>query len=295
MDKNMKAKGIGYLLICSLIWGSSFAVVKDSLKSLTPIWNLAIRFIFASIFMILYCHKGLKGFSKRSIKNGIILGSILFCAMFFQSEGINRTTAGKSAFITNIYVILIPFTEFFWKSKKLSLKDIIAAVICMSGIGFITLDKGIGISSGDILCLICGIIYTVYIIKIDDIPKQVPSAGIHTIQILTCGILAIIFAFLLEPFPKSVSGKAMLGTFYCGVFELGIGFLFQLKGQKIISPAISSLIMSLESITACIFSYFILGESVSFAMIIGCIMVLISILIPDQSNFKQTGKKSPNI
>ncbi|MCH3963347.1 MAG: DMT family transporter [Clostridium sp.] len=288
MDENMKARGIGYLLICSLIWGSSFAVVKDSLKSLTPMWNLAARFIFASIFMVLFCCKSLRGLSKRNIKDGAILGSILFCAMFFQSEGINRTTAGKSAFITNIYVILIPFTEFLWKGKKLRLKDIVAAVICMSGIGFITLDEGLGIGSGDILCLVCGVIYAFYIIKIDDIPQKVSSEGIHTIQIITCGVFSVMAAFLLEPFPKSIAGKAVLGTFYCGVFELGIGFLFQLKGQKIISPTISGLVMSLESITACIFSYFILGENVSFKMFIGCIMVLISILIPDQSNIKKS-------
>lgn len=284
MDKNIKIRGTVYLVICSLIWGSSFAVVKDSMESLTPIWNLAIRFIFASVFMILFCFKSLNKFSKANIKNGIILGGILFCAMFFQSEGINMTTAGKSAFITNIYVILIPFVQFFWKDKKIKSRDIIAAFICMSGIGFITLDNGFKIGPGDLLCLLSGVIYTFYIIKIDEIPKKVSSVGIHTIQIVTCCIFAVAAAFLLETFPESISEKALFGTFYCGVFELGIGFLLQLKGQKIISPGIAGIIMSFESITACIFSYFILGENLSLKILVGCIMVLISILIPDDSN-----------
>lgn len=124
----------------------------------------------------------------------------------------------------------------------------------------------------------CGLIYTVYIIKIDDIPEETSSKGIHTIQILTCSVLSVFAAILLESFPKHVTVRAMLGTFYCGVFELAIGFLFQLKGQKIIPPAISSLIMSLESIAACVFAYFLLGESISFKMLVGCAMVLISIL-----------------
>lgn len=281
MNKNVKVKGFEYLIICSVIWGSSFAVVKDSLKSLTPMWNMAIRFLYASVFMLIFFHKSLKGFSKEYIKAGVILGSILFIALFFQSEGLKLTTAGKCAFLTNGYVVFIPFAEHFWKKKKLSLKDITAALICMAGIGFITLDNGIGFELGDVLCLICGLIYTIYIIKIDDIPEEASSEGMHILQILSCCVLSILAAIILEPFPSQVEGRAMFGTFYCGVFELGIGFLFQLKGQKIISPEISSLIMSLESIMACVFAYFILGEGVSFKMFVGCIMILISILISE--------------
>ena len=97
------------LLGAAMIWGFSFVIVKNSLDIVPTIYMLAFRFTIATIALAAIFWKKLKGLNKKIVSEGFILGALLFISYLLQTEGCKYTTAGKNAFLTTVYIIVVPF------------------------------------------------------------------------------------------------------------------------------------------------------------------------------------------
>lgn len=287
-NKNLiKQKHISILASCGMlltaaIWGFAFVVVKDSLNSVPPIYMLAFRFSIASIAISLIFVKKFMLMTKEILLHGIILGFFLFASYAFQTIGCQYTTAGKNAFLTAIYVVLIPF--FLWALTKHSpnIKIFLAAFLAITGIALLSLQKDLSINFGDVLTMICGIGFALHIIFIAKFNATEDAILLTILQL----VFAAIFSWILAPFLDGdfpllafQNQQTIFSMLYLGIISTMIAFFLQNICQKYTPTTVASLLLSLESVFGVIFSCIFLGEVLTLRMIIGCFLIFIAITL----------------
>ncbi len=271
------------LIFTTIIWGSSFAVMKNSLDILPPAYLLAIRFSMAAICLVAVFIKKIKKMSKQDLLYGSILGIFLFLAYLFQTYGLKYTTASKNAFITTLYVILVPFLHWKINHTKPKPNNITAAVFAVAGLGLLTLEGDLSVNPGDLLTFLCGVCFAVHIVYIERYTVKHDPIVLTVVQITVCAVLNWCAAPLLEGRLdlKQMNGNLMLSLMYLAVLCTMLGFLLQNVGQKYLAPGITSLLLSFESVFGLIFSVILLGERLTVKLMAGCVLMFAAVLISE--------------
>ena len=269
------------LLLTALIWGFAFVVVKNSLDLIPPIYMLAFRFTIASAALALILFRRLRRITRRVLQSGAILGVFLFAAYALQTIGCQYTTAGKNAFLTTIYVILVPFLHWLINRRRPDRYVIGGALLAMVGIGLLSLQGEGGIALGDLLTLLCGIFFAVHIVYIDRYTLAQDPAILTVLQLATAAVLSFLLAPLIDgPFPaQALHPEAVTGMLYLGLLSTMLGFLLQNVGQKYTTPSTASLLLSFESVFGVLFSTLFLHEAMTARMLLGCLLMFIAVLL----------------
>ena len=269
------------LLLTALIWGFAFVVVKNSLDLIPPIYMLAFRFTIASAALALILFRRLRRITRRDLQSGAILGVFLFAAYALQTIGCQYTTAGKNAFLTTIYVILVPFLHWLINRRRPDRYVIGGALLAMVGIGLLSLQGEGGIALGDLLTLLCGIFFAVHIVYIDRYTLAQDPAILTVLQLATAAVLSFLLAPLIDgPFPaQALHPEAVTGMLYLGLLSTMLGFLLQNVGQKYTTPSTASLLLSFESVFGVLFSTLFLHEAMTARMLLGCLLMFIAVLL----------------
>ena len=224
-----------------------------------------------------------KGMDKKDLQYGVILGIFLFLSYIFQTYGLKYTTASKNAFITTLYVIIVPFLHWAFNHQRPSGRNIGAAVLAVIGLALLSLEGDMGINLGDFLTLICGIFFAVHIVFIDRYTETHSPVRLTTVQMFTAAVLG----WLLAPIADGrldfgiLNTSLVLGLLYLGIFSTMIGFLLQNVGQKYLSPNTSSILLSFESVFGLVFSVIFLGDPVTVKLLIGCAMMFGAVIISE--------------
>lgn len=290
----------GLLLLTALIWGLAFVAQSKGLESMGPLWLNAMRMILAGVVLIpvyimfknkesLPQNTDKKKYLKLGIIIGIACGVVLFLASTFQNFGIVGSGAGKSGFITSLYIIIVPIISIFLKDK-LKLNVIISIVIALIGMYLLCVQGSIGdISVYDLYLVICALFFSIQIIIIGKYSKVVNGILLSCVQSFVCGILSLVAALIFEPFPTSGLIDGLWAIAYLGILSSGVAYTFQIIAQKNTNATIASLIMSLESVFSLIFGVIILKESFTLQEMFGCILIFGAIVL-SQISFKKKGK-----
>ncbi|QSX05787.1 DMT family transporter [Sedimentibacter sp. zth1] len=279
------------LVLTAIIWGSSFVAQSKGMDYIGPFTFNAVRNIIGGLVLIpfiyffekIYMNKvdkeneELKS-NKKLIIGGVFCGLALFLGSTFQQFGIMCTTAGKSGFITALYIVIVPILGIFIK-KKIPFKVFISVVIAMCGFYLLCINEGFSINKGDLLTLVCAVFFSVHILVIDYFSPQVDGVKLSCIQFFVCGIISLICMFIFENPTISNILSAWLPILYAGVLSCGVAYTMQIIAQKNTEPVIASLILSLESVFAVIAGWIFLHQSLSPKEMCGCILVFIAIII----------------
>lgn len=286
------------LILTTIIWGSSFVVMKNSVDLIPPCYLLALRFTVAAVCMLAVFWPQNKGMSRKDIQYGAILGIFLFTSYVFQTYGLKYTTASKNAFITTLYVIIVPFLHWAFNRKRPSGRNLVAAVLAVIGLALLSLEGDMGINLGDFLTLICGIFFAVHIVFIDRYTEEHSPVRLTTMQMITSAVLGWILAPALDGKMDMgiLNTSLILGLLYLGIFSTMIGFLLQNVGQKYLSPNTSSILLSFESVFGLTFSVILLGDHLTAKLLLGCAMMFGAVIISEYNPKKkqQGGMKWEN-
>lgn len=262
----------------SVIWGSSFLVVKSSMDSMQPHTLLAIRFTIASLLLSLIFHKKLKQLNKDYFVKGGIIGIFLFMAYSIQTIGIVGTTPGKNAFLTAVYCVIVPYMYWIVKKKKPDKYNIIAAILCLTGIGLVSINSEFKIQYGDAFSLISGFFYAAHMVSISKLAKDRDPVLLTIVQFGYTAIISWVVTLLFEDLPKTLSPNAIGELLYLAVFATALALLLQNIGQKHTKPAPAAIILSLEAVFGVIFSVIFFKEEISLKLFIGFLLIFIAIL-----------------
>ena len=286
------------LLLTAAIWGFAFVIVKDSLDYIGHTWMVAFRFTIAAIAMSLIFLPKFKEMNLKTLKCGAITGAMLFGGYLTQTIGCNYTTAGKNAFFTTIYVILIPLICWPLYKKRPKWHVWVAAVMSVTGLGILALgseDKGINI--GDIWTLACGFFYAIHIIWTNKYNNEgVSTILLSVLQFAFAGVFGWILApFLDGAFPVSaftaanasavggLTGTAaiIVSMLYLGLFSSALAFSLQNVGLKYVNPSLASLFLGFESVFGILFSTLFLHEAFTLKMLFGCALIFGAVLLAE--------------
>ncbi|MBE6886463.1 MAG: DMT family transporter [Ruminococcaceae bacterium] len=270
------------LLSATLIWGCSFVIVKNTVDVFPPNILLGIRFSVAAVILALAFLPKLKLIDWGYIWQGSVLGALLFTSYWFQTVGITDTTPGKNAFLTATYCVIVPFLFWITDKKRPDRYNLIAAFLCLGGIGLVSLDSQLTVSFGDGMSLACGVFYAAHIIAVARFTQKRDVFLLTTIQFAFSGIVAGTIGLIFEPLPTQVDSGAIFGMVYLAVFATAVALLLQNVGQKYTEPSAASLILSLESVFGVICSLILYeGEQMNLPIGIGFLLIFIAIVISE--------------
>ena len=288
---NKKLIGIlasGGLILTAAIWGFAFVVVKDSVDTIPPVYMVSIRYTIAAVLLGFVLISQFKKLNRYYWIHGAVTGLMLALGYITQTIGCKYTTAGKNAFLTTIYVILIPLISWPLNKKRPHFVVFLSAVMALVGIGLLALrNEGgvLGFNVGDILTLICGLFYALHIIFTAKFSQDKNPVILTWIQF----IVASVFSWAVSPlidgsFSVALlkSSRVIFSMLYLGIFSSLVAFLLQNICLKYMESSLASLFLSLESVFGVVFSTIFLRERMTLVMIIGCVLIFAAITIADQ-------------
>ena len=210
---------------------------------------------------------------------GICCGLALCAASNFQQIGIAYTTVGKAGFITALYVVIVPIMGLFFK-KRVSFVVWICVVLSVIGLYLLCMTEGsLTLAYGDLLVLICAILFSVHIMVIDHFSPQGDGVVMSCIQFFVCGIVSgIIMLFVETPTIENIMAAAM-PILYAGVLSSGVAYTLQIVGQKDMNPTVASLILCLESVVSALAGWLILNEALTARELLGCVLMFVAIVL----------------
>lgn len=289
----MKTK-TSYLLLflATIVWGFAFVAQKNA--SVIPVFSVgAFRSLFATLFLIAVIpiidkltksdrrliKNGRPDFSATEIVGGVILGVIITVASAFQQYGIERTSASKAAFITALYVVIVPIFASVL-GKRPGITSIISIPIAVLGFYLLCINKDESFAIADLLVLICAVIFSVHIIAVDHLSPKCDGVRMSCVQFATAAVLNLAASLIIgETFAPENLVIAIPDLLFLGILSSGVAYTLQIVGQKNTDPTISSLILSLESVFGVIGAALILNERMSPREYIGCGVVFLAILL----------------
>lgn len=292
-NKNEKLKMASSvtLAIVALVWGTTFAVLKDTLSIVQPFSLMMFRFGFSALLLFVIYIGKIKKAKMKDIKNGSIIGIFMFLAFYFMIISIKNTTASKVSFIIGAYVLIVPFLAWIINKKRPDKYAVIGAFLATVGLGFLTIEKGVDFNIWDMVAGCCSFFFAAHMIAIEKYGRDSDPILITVIQfIVTAGIFIILVGYF-EGYDFSILPKIKWTLGYLVVISTVISFAIQTIAQRYISSTSTALILTLQSVFGAIFAVWYLNERMTFQMGIGCMLVFVAIVI-QETKWKFLTKKN---
>ncbi len=269
------------ILLATLIWGTSFVIIKDTLDVIKPNFLMALRFTIASVFLSAIFWKRIRKATRKMLWQGAVIGVFLFLAYYWQTVGILYTTPGKNAFLTAVYCVIVPFLAWGCRGARPDKYNIIAALLCMCGIGIVSLDGSLTMGKGDFYTLIGGFFFACHMVAVFKFVKQNDPIVMTVLQFVAAAVCFWITTLLAEGVPEKLSMGAILPVLYLCVFCTAGAMFLQNFGQKYTDPSVAALLLSLEAVFGSLFSVIMGREVVTFRIVGGFLVIFISIVISE--------------
>lgn len=273
------------LLLAGLIWGSGFVVMKNALSVLPAGWLLCIRFAMAAVVLLAFSWKKLRRLDRYTLISALVCGAFLFAGYYVQTVGLAYTTVGNNAFITSIYVVLVPLFHWAVSRKKPGTHAVIAAAVCLAGVGIIALQGGFHVNIGDLLTLLCGMLYAVHIVAVAHFSEKPMDMYVFTgLQFLFCALFSGIVGALAEPFPAAsilFSKETAVPMLYLGLGCTLLALTMENVALKYAPPAHASLLMSTEAPFGFLAGILFLHEPFTLRFLIGAALIAGSIVLSE--------------
>lgn len=255
------------LLSIAVIWGYSFTTMKDALDTIPVFELLYVRFLPASLVMFVIFHKRIIAhFNARNLIVGLGMGALMWGAYGLQTIGLAQTTAGKSAFLTGTYCILVPFASYVLSGEKLTRYNLGAALLCLAGIGLVALDS-VEFNVGDVITLGGAVFFAIQMAVTAKYGRKMDINVITFWMFVGNGVLSLISSLLFETqAPLSVWTPSFIGVMaFLSVGCTCVALLIQNVGLAHVPASTGSLLLSMESPSGVLFSVLLMGGGAHLA------------------------------
>ncbi|HLJ51107.1 MAG TPA: DMT family transporter [Bryobacteraceae bacterium] len=277
------------VLVC-FVWGATFILVKDAVADIPILMFLALRFTMAAILLgaVMATRRNRPSW-RASLRGGITVGTLLFLGYVLQTFGLRYTSAAKSAFITSLYVPLVPGLSAIIYRKIPRVSEIVGVTLAIAGLALLTVPSEVSrISSGDLLIACCAVAFALHIILLGRYAQETDVGWLATIQIAFAAVLGGATFWWAEPLHVRWTSTVWIALAITSVFATALGFLAQTWAQSQTSATRAALIYSLEPVFAWLTSYVFAGELLTARALAGAALVLSGILAVELKPFRRT-------
>ncbi|WP_287154678.1 DMT family transporter [Candidatus Solincola tengchongensis] len=269
------------LIAVTVVWGLTFALVKRTLESLSPFVFMTYRFFLAFLAMLAVSRRTLRSMNVRVLAAGSLLGLFLYAAYSFQTFGLKYTSAGNAGFITGLFVVFVPILSTLILKKRPRPLSILSVAVAVVGLGFLSLQPGLRVNSGDLLVLACAFTYSLHIIYMDRFVAEHDLALLTLTQMGVVALLQAASALLFEDFVLPRGGYPWMTIAVCGVLASAAAFFIQAWAQRHLSPVRTSVVLIMEPVFSVFFGMLLLGERLTWRGWLGCGLMLAGMLITE--------------
>lgn len=294
MEKQRKDNLYGsfLLMLCAVIWGSSFVAQTAGAEFVGPFTFICIRSLLGAAALLpvmgitgavrkkkVEDRKMTPSEKKYLLFGGAACGVVLCFASNLQQLGIDGgTEPGRAAFITALYILLVPIFSLFLGKK---IRAVIWPCVAVSLIALYLLcvKEGGKTQFSDLYVLLCAACYTIHILVIDRVSPKVDGVALSMVQFLVAGLLSAIPMLLFEEVSAEALIKAAPSIAYSGIMSSGVAFTLQILGQQKTEPTIATMIMSLESVFGVLTAMIVLHQVPTLREGIGCVLMFAAIIV----------------
>lgn len=276
------------LLFITLIWGTTFPLVKAALLYTTPLTFNLVRMALAASVLIALNWSSVRQTSGRDLQFGALTG--LFLALGYQSQtaGLARTTASKSAFITGLVVVLVPLLSVFPKFRagaKPGMWAFLGAAVAFVGLILLTAEPGANLFSGfglgELLSLCCAVAFAGHLLVVARAAQIMPARRLGTLQIAFCALTMMVTLPLGGKPMFHVEPVLLTALVVTALFATALAFTVQSWAQSHIPANHAALLFTMEPVFAWLFSLLFLGERLSPKALGGAGLILAGILVAE--------------
>ncbi|MDL2342926.1 EamA family transporter [Deinococcus sp. MIMF12] len=276
--------GLLLLVLVTLLWGSTFAVVKELGELLPPAVLIAWRFLIATLALlpVLLLTRRQEAESSppgRPLwRDGLILGAWLIAGYGTQTIALQTTGANRAAFFTALSVVLVPLWLTVAQRRPLPWGLWLALPLAVGGLALLSWEGG-SLVVGDAWALACAVTYAGFIIALERTASRHGALRFTMAQLLAVTALAWVWALIAEPGALWPPAAAWGPLLYLGVAATAVTTLLQTVGQRRVSAAEASLIYALEPVAAALFSFLLIGERIGLRGAVGGLLVVVATLL----------------
>jgi drug/metabolite transporter (DMT)-like permease len=282
----------------TVIWGTTFVVVKSALAEVSTFVFLTLRFWVAAAALILI-YRG--SFRRQGLGAGLLAGSLLFTAYVFQTLGLELTTPSKSAFLTGLSIPMVPLLSSLVYKVRPRLVEVAGILIASLGMTLLTsssvvsgLQAGVlqvgdlqwGMNRGDILSFLCAVVFAFHIVIVGHYSQRYGFGSLAVVQIATAAALGTAFFWFAEPIRFHPTPGVAIAVLVTGLLATALAFTTQAWAQQYTSSTRAALIFTLEPPVAWLTSYAMMGEKMANRGKVGAGMILAGILVVELTRGK---------
>ena len=297
-----RAVSTAMLVSCALIWGTSYIAQILGMQEIGPLTFCASRYVVSvaalSLMLTLMGKRGglddVRGertpAEKRAermkiLRNGAICGLALFSGSVLQLAGMQGTTAGKAAFITDTFIVIVPLYGIF-AGKIPSKTAVFAIFMSMGGLYLLSIKDGFTVGRGDLLIFLSAFFWAAHIMACSVFSRKSDPVKLSAVQFGTVALLATTGALIFERPDLASVAASWPPIVYAGLVCTCVAYTFQMSAQRYVQPLATCIIMSTESVFAAIFGYLVFGEVLSARELTGCAVLFAATLIAQLDDVK---------
>jgi drug/metabolite transporter (DMT)-like permease len=288
------------LILCTLIWGATFVVVKGALEHASVLAFMAARFLLASVLMAVIFRADLRRLTRQEIIAGAQIGFFMFTGYAFQTAGLLHTTSSKAAFITGFSVVLVPvFMAIFWR-RRINFWVWGGALGAFIGLYYLSLPReGLaGLGQGDLLVFVGAVLFALHIAFVGHYSPRHSVGALSFVQVATTAVLTLValpFASLThwDPFRMDWTPGLVIAVLITAVLATAVCFSVQVWAQQYTTAMHTAIIFSLEPVFAAITAYILTSERLNRRGLVGAGLILAGILLAELKGPTQAALESP--
>lgn len=293
--KSKVVRQIVFPLLAAIIWGTAFVFQSEGAEYVGPFTFNTLRCAMATAFLGLVLllrdlwqkrkpHGGSDGAKKdkRNVKalllGGLLCGIVLAVASNLQQLGLGATSPGKAAFITALYVVLVPVFALFL-GKRARVLVWVGVALATAGLYFLCITGKMSIEASDFFVFLCALCFAVHIMVIDRFSPSVNGVELSCVQFAVVTVISAVGMVLTEAPTWAAISACLWPLFYVGVFSGGVAYTLQILAQKNSNPTVVSLLLCLESVFAVLAAGVLTGEWLSGREWLGCALMLAAVVL----------------
>ncbi len=281
------------LLAVVAVWGATFVLVKDSLSDASPLLFNLLRMTLAAMALAIINRRHLRSVTRPTLAAGAVVGLFLAVGYQFQTAGLARTTAAKSAFITGLVVVFVPLLTAIPAIRPASAhapraSAYLGAFLAFSGLLLLTTPAGTTFSNlstsiglGDLLTLLCAIAFAGHLLSLAHTSSRIPIPQLATLQIVFAAALMLLTLPLGGPIYLNLTPRLVIALAIASLLATAAAFTIQSWAQQHLPPTHTALLLTLEPVFAWLVSFLFLHERLSHRSLAGAALILAGILLTE--------------
>jgi len=276
------------LVAITLVWGSTFVLIKQALLDASPLLLNAVRLSLAALLLALYYRKHLATMRRPALIAGCVVGLFLYLGYAFQTAGLRLTTPSKAAFLTGVSTVLVPLLlVLIWKATIHPWRAA-GIALALSGLFLMTVPAGrenladfANINAGDVLTIGCAIAFAFQIIFLGRSTQRFPFEQIAVLQVVVAALLTAVTTPFLEQPHLRLSGTVVATVLVTGILGTAVAFTVQAWAQQFTPATHAALIFTLEPVFAWMTSFLYLNERLGGRAAAGALLILTGVLVSE--------------